>query len=74
MVKRRPVQLEHIANILEELRKAEVAVRQYSTQNSASKKLDGTAPVAAAGSLVKIEMDLCEKIEVLIKLAATRMP
>ena len=75
VVKRRPVQLEHIANILEELRKAEVAVRQYGTQNSAlAKELDGTAPQVAAAKLhlSRVEMDLCEKIEVLIKLAANQ--
>ena len=75
VVKRRPVQLEHIANILEELRKAEVAVRQYGTQNSAlAKELDGTAPQVAAAKLhlSRVEMDLCEKIEVRIKLAANQ--
>ena len=75
VVERKPVQLNYIASILEELRKAEIAVRQYGTQNSAlAKELDGTAPQVAATKLhlSRVELDLCEKIEVLINLSASK--
>ena len=75
LVKRKPVQLEHIANIIKELQKAEIAVRQYGTQNSAlAKELDVTAPEVAAAKLhlSRVEMDLCKKVEILINLSTSK--
>lgn len=72
---RKPVQLEYISTLLEELRKSEASVRQYGMQNLAlSKELDDHAPKVAADKLhlSQVEIELCEKIEIIIQLATNQ--